>query len=95
MKIDSTTGEFTIYKAITRFNNDGAILTLLDENESNALTIEVSHAEASLIEHELANIIIILKMRSRLTDNELRQYKRVVDASGVKLLGESKGGDDE
>lgn len=96
MKIDSATGEFKIYRVITQFNPEGAILTILDENESAALKIEMTLDETSLFEHELAHALLILKLKgSRLTTTELQQYKRVVNAIGEKLLGESKGDNDD
>lgn len=95
MKIDSATSEFKIHRVITQFTANDVILTLTDENGSTALKIEMSHAETSLIEHELAHMLIILKMQSRLTDAEMQQYRRVVNEEGIRILGESKGENDD
>lgn len=86
---NNTTDEFKIHRVITQFSPNDVTLTILEENGLE-LIIKTSYDEVSLIEHELAHILILLKMRSRLTDSEINRYKRTVNAAGEKLLGESR-----
>lgn len=86
---NNTTDEFKIYRVITQFSPNDVTFTIV-ENESKRLSIQMTYDEVSLIEHELAHILIILKMRSRLTSAEMNRYRRIVNAAGEKLVGESR-----